>query len=91
MIGGAKATTSDSRRNASLGLMQNQNLLKERNGASSKPETQTPSSTLDTAVVVIDKMTGVKVDRSNEHRRLAQFFGTQGRRALKDWHKSTLR
>jgi len=37
--------------------MQKQNLLKERNGASLKPETQTPSSTLDTAVVVIDKMT----------------------------------
>ena len=41
--------------------MQNQNLLKERNGASSKPETQTPSSTLDTAVVVIDKMTGFDI------------------------------
>jgi hypothetical protein len=40
--------------------MQKQNLLKERNGASLKPETQTPSSTLDTAVVVIDKMTAVK-------------------------------
>jgi len=37
--------------------MQKQNLLKERNGASLKPETQTPSSTLDTAVVVIDEMT----------------------------------
>jgi len=39
--------------------MQKQNLLKERNGASLKPETQTPSSTLDTAVVVIDEMTSV--------------------------------
>jgi hypothetical protein len=37
--------------------MQKQNLLKERNGASLKPETQTPSSALDTAVVVIDEMT----------------------------------
>jgi len=40
--------------------MQKQNLLKERNGASLKPETQTPSSTLDTAVVVIDEMTTEK-------------------------------
>ena len=37
--------------------MQKQNLLKERNGASLKPETQAPSSTVDTAVVVMDKMT----------------------------------
>jgi hypothetical protein len=44
--------------NASLGLMQNKNLLKERNGASLKPETQTPSFALDTLVVVIDNMTG---------------------------------
>jgi hypothetical protein len=37
--------------------MQKQNLLKERNGASSKPETHTPSSALDIPVVVIDRMT----------------------------------
>ena len=37
--------------------MQKQNLLKERNGASSKPETHTPSSALDIPVVVIDGMT----------------------------------
>jgi hypothetical protein len=37
--------------------MQKQNLLKERNGASLKPETHTPSFALDTAVVVIDGMT----------------------------------
>jgi hypothetical protein len=37
--------------------MQKQNFLKERNGASLKPETQTPSFALDTLVVVIDKMT----------------------------------
>jgi len=37
--------------------MQKQNLLKERNGASSKPETHTPSFALDIPVVVIDRMT----------------------------------
>jgi hypothetical protein len=39
--------------------MQKQNLLKERNGASSKPETHTPSSALDIPVVVIDRMTSL--------------------------------
>jgi hypothetical protein len=60
MVGGANATTSDLAKNASLGLMQKQNLLKERNGASLKPETHTPSFALDTAVVVIDRMTSIR-------------------------------
>jgi len=48
--------------------MQKQNLLKERNGASSKPETHTPSSALDIPVVVIDGMTLIKYSAESAFR-----------------------
>jgi hypothetical protein len=41
-----------------LVIVKKQNPQRERNGASSKPKASTPSYALDTAVVVIDEMTG---------------------------------
>jgi hypothetical protein len=55
-----KLPQHDLERKASLGLMQQKVLFhRERNGASLKPEASTPQFALDTAVVVIDRMTGI--------------------------------
>ncbi len=60
-----KAAIADSESNARPGLMQRKTFLKEQNGAFQNPWASTPSSALDTAVVVIDNMTeGESIHRS---------------------------
>jgi hypothetical protein len=59
MVGGAQAATRDSTLNARVLVFVKEKSKphRERNGASLKPKASTPSFTLDTAVVVIDRMT----------------------------------